>query len=95
MPGKSGRGRRWRQPQSKRRKDRRSPATEVVHQQATTPSRKEELPSEVPAPSAGVSAQEVAVASGRYPYIASELRRIGILAGVILVTLVILAVALP
>ena len=95
MPSKSGRGRRWRPPQSKRKKGRRSPPAAVIQQQIAAPTHKVASPSKVSAPSVGTSAPGVAPTPARYPYVVSELRRTGILAGIILVTLVILAVVLP
>jgi len=48
-------------------------------------------PPKVSAPSAGVPAPTLA----RYPHVVNELRRIGILAGIILVILVVLSFVLP
>ena len=50
---------------------------------------------EVSASSANVSASRVTPAVARHPYIASELRRIGVLAGIMLAILVVLWKVLP
>lgn len=90
MPGKSRHGKR-KLPRSKRRKGIQgvsviSAQQRVVAQTYKPAPRPETLP-----PSASVPTTTATVSATRYPYIAAELRRIGILAGVIMVILVILA----
>jgi hypothetical protein len=81
--------------QGKKRKDRRTPvvtATETpVAAQAYTPA----ASSQVVAPSARVPTPTPRPAMVKHPYVASELRRIGITAGIMLAALAILSVALP
>ena len=86
MPGKSRRSRGKHSFRSKKRRDRSSPPVIVTQQQAVTPTDESVPPPEVPRKS--VPATMTAV---RYPYILTELRRIGILAGIILVILIVLA----
>jgi len=94
MPGKSQHGRR-KLPRSKRRRGRQDISATSIQQrvvaQTYKPVSKSASPPEVSAPPARVPATTVTPAATRYPYIAAELRRIGILAGVMLVILVILA----
>ncbi len=91
MPGKS---RRWHPPQSKRGKGRRSHSVTVTHQQAVAQSYKPAPRPEVPAPSVSVPTPMPTQTAVHYPYIVTELRTIGILAGVMLAILVILALVL-
>ena len=91
MPGKS---RRWHPPQSKKGKGKRSRSVIVPHEQAVAPSYKPVSHPEVPAPPASVPTPVPAQTVVHYPYIVTELRTIGILAGVILVILVVLALIL-
>ena len=49
---------------------------------------------EVPASPAKVPAPTTTLTAARYPYVAAELRRIGILAGIILIALVVLVLVL-
>ncbi len=91
MPGKSRRGRgRF----SARSKKRRGTLTRVAQQQAADETHKLTAPAmSTPSPSAPTIK---AMATGtRYPYVVAELRRIGILAVIMLVILVVLALVLP
>ncbi len=91
MPGKSQRGH---PPRSKRGKGRRSRLVTVAQQQAVTQSYKPVPRPEVSAPSVSVPTPMPTQTAVRYPYIVTELRTIGILAGVMLAILVILALVL-
>jgi len=90
MPGKSRHGRR-KLPRSKRKKGRQAVSAISAQQRVVAQTYKPALRPEASAPSASVPATMTTLAATRYPYIAAELRRIGILAGVMLVILVILA----
>jgi len=92
MPGKSRHGK-HKLPRSKRGKGRQdvsSASTQQVVAQAYKPVSRPE----VSAPSVSVPTTGVTLAATRHPDVAAELRRIGILAGVVLVILVILALVL-
>jgi len=94
MPSKSRHGRRKRSFQGKKKKGRRSPPGVVAQQQAVTEAHKPVAPPRVAAPSASAPAPTPVLTAVRYPYILTELRRIGILAGIMLVILVVLALVL-
>jgi len=89
MASKSRRDRRKHSLQSKKSRKRTPPVT-VTQQQAIAQTYKPAAPSKVVTP-----AKEPTPAVARFPYIATELRRIGILAGIMLTTLVVLALVLP
>ena len=93
MPGKSRR-RRKHSFQGKRKKGRRSPQGVVVQQQADMQIDKPVAPPRAVAPSATAPTPLPVLTTVRYPYILTELRRIGILAGIILAILVVLALVL-
>ncbi|MCL0053162.1 hypothetical protein M1M86_01555 [Dehalococcoidales bacterium] len=82
MPSKSRR----QLSQRKKGKGRRSSAAKIAHQQAVTQVYKSH-------PEVSTSPR-VTPTPARYPYIITELRRIGILAGIMLVILVVLALLL-
>ena len=86
MPGKSRRGR---GKHSARSKKRRGAITRVAQQQVAAETYKPAVPL-APSPTPLVTPTGI-----RYPYINTELRRIGILAGIMLAILVILALVLP
>ena len=65
-------------------------APHVTQPEATTSSVTEPPPSSVREPTSVVT-----LAVRRYPYISTEVRRIGMLAGIILAILVVLALVLP
>ena len=76
--------------QSKKRKRKQISTLIATQQQAVAQTYKPAAPSEVAAP----PAKEPTPTAARFPHIATELRRIGILAGIMLVTLVVLALVL-
>ncbi len=94
MPGKSQHGKKKRFLQDKKRKGKRSPLGVVAQQQAATQTYKPVAPPRVVAPSASTPTQVPAMTAVRYPHILTELWRIGILAGIMLVILVVLALVL-
>ena len=88
MPGKSRHGRGKRSFQSKKGESRRSPPTIAAQQQPVSQAYKPVAPSvSAPTPMPAQTATQ-------YPYIPTELRTIGILAGIILAILVVLALVL-
>ena len=88
MPGKSRRGRTKPSARSKKRRD-------IVTRVAPQPLASETSEPAVPAPTSPSTSGSSGVLAGvRYPYIGRELRRIGILAGIMLVILVVLALVL-
>ena len=89
MPGKSQRGRGKHLARSKKRRATLARAAQqrVVTDKPVSPA--------VPVPSPGVPTPVVTLTCTRYPYVVTELRRIGILAGIILAILVVLALVLP
>jgi len=91
MPGKSRHGRKKHLPQGKKRKGRQGSPGAVAPQQAEIQADKPAAPAQV-APSASTLVPAPMVT--RYPYILAELRRIGILAGIVLVILIVLAIVL-
>ena len=96
MSGKSRHGKGKRSPQSKKRKSMQRFSATVAPQQAVARTYEPVSRPSEPAPSASVPAPMVKLAAVRYPHIATELRTIGILAGIMLTILVILAlVPLP
>ena len=94
MPSKSRHGRRKRSFQGKKKKGRRSPPGVVAQRQAVTETHKPVAPPRVAAPSASAPTPMPMMTPVRHPYILTELRRIGILAGVILAILVVLVLVL-
>ena len=68
---------------------------QVSQQPAATQAYEPVAPAKVSAPSVSMPASRPARIDVHYPYITSELCRIGILAGVILVVLIILSLVLP
>jgi hypothetical protein len=87
MPGKSRRGRGKHSARSKKRQG----ASTIAAQQRVAAD-KPPAPA-VPTPSKPTPI--TAPTGARYPYVVAELRRIGILAGIMLVILVVLALVLP
>ena len=85
MPGKSRHSRR-KLHRGKGRKGKLASPAMATQQQVVAQPDKPVAPLKVAAPSAGMPALTLA----RYPYVVTELRRIGILAGIILVILVVL-----
>ena len=95
MSGKSHQGRRKQTARSKRRKGGRDHFAAVAQQQAVVPPQEAVAHTKVPDSVASVPTPRATLASVQHPYIGSELRRIGILAGIILVILAVLAQVLP
>jgi len=91
MVKKSRRGKGRQPPQSKKRKRRQISPVIPSQPQAVVQNYEPTAPSTVAASPIKKPTQVVA----RYPYITGELRRIGILAGIILTALVVLALVLP
>ena len=94
MPSKSRHGRRKRSFQGKKKKGRRSPPGLVARQQAVIETPKPVATPKVVTPSVSAPTPMPVLTTVRYPYIITELRRIGILAGIMLVILVVLALVL-
>jgi len=94
MPGKSRHDRRKHSSQGKKKKGRRSPPGVVAQRQADIQTDKPVAPPKVVTPSAGAPAPTPVLTPVRHPYILTELRRIGILAGIMLVILVVLVLVL-
>ena len=92
MPGKSRHSRKKHLPQSKKRKGRPSFPGVVAPQQAEIQVDKPAAPAQVVAPLA--STPMPVLTAVRHPYVLAELRRIGILAGILLAILVVLALVL-
>lgn len=94
MPGKSRHGKRKHSTLVKRRKERQGSLATTIRQpitgQTSMPALLRKVDSKVsmPAPSA-------TPATGQYHYVTAELLRIGILTGIILVILIVLALVLP
>ena len=95
MPGKSQRSRKKHSFQVKKKKGRRNPPGVVAQQPVAIQSDKSVALPRVVAPVAGAPAPPPLPTPLRYPYILAELRRTGILAGIMLAILVVLALALP
>jgi hypothetical protein len=94
MPRKLRHGKRKHSFQDKKKRGRRGTSGVVVQRQADTQTEKLIIPATVVAPSASVLAPRPVVAAVRYPYVLIELRRIGILAGIVLAILVMLVFVL-
>ena len=90
MPGKSRHSHRKKLQRSKKGKSTPIAATTITQQEAVAQSGKPVVSPKVIAPSSSVSA----LTSARYPFVVAELRRIGILAGIMLVILIILSFVL-
>ncbi len=94
MPGKSRHDRRKHSFKGKKKKGRRSPPGVVARRQADIQIDKPVAPPKVVTPSAGAQTPTPVLTAVRYPYILTELRKIGILAGIMLVILVVLVLVL-
>ena len=94
MPSKSRHSRRKRSFQGKKKKGRRSPPGVVAQRQADIQIDKPVAPPRVVTPSARAPTPMPVLTAVRYPYILTELRRIGILAGILLAILVVLVLVL-
>jgi hypothetical protein len=94
MPGKSRHDRRKHSFQGKKKKGRRNPPGVVAQRQAGIQIDKPVAPPIVAAPSVSAPTPMPVLTAVWHPYILSELRRIGILAGIILAILVVLVLVL-
>ncbi len=94
MPGKSRHDRRKHSFQGKKKKGRRSPPGVVSQQQTDIQIDRSVAPPSVAASSVSTPAPMPVLTAVRHPYILTELRRIGILAGVMLAILVVLVLVL-
>ncbi len=94
MPGKSRHGKGKRSSRSKRRRERQRFPTVAAQPQVVTETPKPPSRPSVSAPSVSTPPPVIKPAIVQYPYIAIELRTIGILAGILLVILVVLALVL-
>ncbi len=94
MPGKSRHDRRKHSFRGKKKKGRRNPPGVVAQRQAGIQIDKPVAPPIVAAPSASAPTPMPLLTAVRHPYILTELRRIGILAGIILAVLVVLVLVL-
>ena len=94
MPGKSRRGHSKQLSQSKKKKSRVSPSTIAVQKSAVASTPGPVAASKVAAPATSASTPIRKPIAIRYPFVTVELRRIGILAGIMLVILVVLALVL-
>ena len=95
MAGKSQNSRRRNVGGSKKKKVKRSPVVAVERQEAAMPASREVPVAAAPARPTKVALQTQALARAHYAHVPGELRRIGILAGIMLITLVVLAKVLP
>ena len=94
MSGKSRLSKQKQITRSKRRKGKHISSQPVAQQRAVAPTQEAVAVTEAAIPSVKVSAPKSARTAVTYPYIVGELRGIGILAGIILVVLVVLALTL-
>ena len=94
MPDKSPHGKGKHHPQSKKSKAKQRYAATVSQPQATPQIPEPSPPAGKPAPPTKVATPKATAPVIQYPYITAELRRTGILAGVILVILVVLALVI-
>lgn len=94
MPSKSRRGRGKYSPQSRKKKVKLKRPVMLAHQPAVAQTPESVSSPDVSAPSARVPTPAVKPVVVRYPYIATELRTIGILASVMLIVLAVLALVL-
>ncbi|MFC1993259.1 hypothetical protein ACFLV3_05590 [Chloroflexota bacterium] len=95
MSGKAKRGQGKHSSQNKKRKGRQPSAVIVAQQKADAPVLEPAVPTEPSSPAVSAPAPTAKPVSVRYPDIGIELRNIGILAGIMVVILVVLALALP
>ena len=94
MPSKSRHGRRKHSFRGKKKKGRRSPPAVVAQRQADIQINKPVAPPKAVTPSVSAPTPTPVLTAVRYPYILTELRRIGILAGILLAILVVLVLVL-
>ena len=94
MPDKSRRERVKYSAQGKKKKGRPSRPTTLAQQPAVAQTHEPASSPKVPVAPASVPTPMAKPAAVHYPYIAAELRTIGILAGIMLIVLVVLALVL-
>jgi len=94
MPGKSRRKRGRYSFQGKRKRDRPGRVTTLARQPAVSQTEEPGSFPSVPLPSASVPTPTAKPTLVQYPYISTELRTIGILAGIMLTVLIVLALVL-
>ena len=94
MSGKSRHEKGKHSARSKRRKDRQHFSATVIQQQSVTETQKPVASPIVATPSASIPTQTPTPTAVTPPYILTELRRIGILAGIMLAILIVLALVL-
>ena len=94
MAGKAKRKRRKHHPQTKKGKIRQRLSAAGTQQPAAMETSESVSPQAVAAPPSGVPAPVARPKLPHYPYIATELRTIGVLAGAILIILIVLSLVL-
>jgi hypothetical protein len=94
MPSKSRHSRGKQSFQGKKRKGKRIPTVTVAQEQAVSPTEPPATPARRAAPPLSAPTPTPPPAAS-HPHIAAELRRIGILAGIMLAALAVLAFTLP
>lgn len=94
MPDKSPHGKGKHHSQSKKSKAKQRYAATASQQQTAAPIPEPSLPASKSAPPTKVATPKATAPIIQYPYITAELKRTGILAGVILVILIVLALVL-
>ena len=95
MPGKSRHGKKKHSAQSKKLRMRQSPSPIAVQQPVAAQTYEPATPSKAVTSSVKVPTPASTPMAVHYPYIVTELRTIGILAGITLVILVVLVLVLP
>ena len=95
MPGKSKHKRGKYRPRSKKGKSRQRFTAATAQQPATVESSEPVSPPAIPAPRVSAPSLSVKPTITEHPYIATELRTIGILASIMLIVLVVLFFVLP
>ena len=93
MPSKSRRSRGKYSSQGKKRKGKRTPALTTTEQPVATHTYESAAPAKA-APSKVISTPMSTPTMAKHPYVAGELRRIGIIAGIMLAVLIILSYVL-
>ncbi len=94
MPGKSRHGRGRQLPQSKKKKSGLGRKTMPVQPTTVAQTAEPVFRPVTPVPSARVQTPAAKLATIQYPYIVTELRTIGVLAGIMLAILIVLALVL-
>ena len=94
MPGKPKHGGKKYSPQSKKKKVKSVPPGRVAQQPVTIQTEESAPQYSAPTPSIHTPPAMVIPTAARYPFIAIELRTIGVVAGIMLAVLILLAVIL-